>query len=172
MTRVSEEPPPRLEPRCRLAAHLVGNADLLPREAVLQALCTETDLAFLYLWKRCFPMKVKGGRVFQQVLTVQEPDTPWHLHSVLIPLRTALRPARLLCRFMRARPSPSTSRASRNFFANLTPNLMSALQPPHFHPEELYRPRLRSSQPQVEMLPRKQAVVTLWVTPALVTAYV
>lgn len=52
--------------------------------------------------------------------------------SIVLSIHT-FRPARLLCKFIRLRASPSISRASKNFRANFMPKLMSAEQPPHFH---------------------------------------
>lgn len=46
--------------------------------------------------------------------------------------RLTFLPAWLLCKFISVRASPSISRTSRNFRANLTPKSISTEQPPHF----------------------------------------
>ena len=44
-----------------------------------------TSFALWYFFMRCVPITLNGGREFQQVLTLQEPDSPWHLHlSILL----------------------------------------------------------------------------------------
>lgn len=107
-------------------------------------------------------MTRNGGRVLQHVRRLQDPDNPWHLQWVCKRFFTicaenldelsiifhktqkknprrenhvkfTLRPARLLCKFIKLRASPSISRASKNFRTNFIPKLISAEQPPHFH---------------------------------------
>lgn len=81
------------------------------------------------------------------------------LHILLILILT-LRPALLLCKFMRDRSSPSSSLASRNFRAKRIPNATSTLHPDHFHPAGVgSRGRGPVAHPQVEMLPRAHAAV-------------
>lgn len=83
------------------------------------------------------------------------------------------RPASLLCRFMSVLAFCLISRASTNTLANPIPYLMSAEQPPHFHPSSLwYCPCFSLSQPQSLRLPCVQAAVIACATPAAMMAYV
>ena len=76
-------------------------------------------------------------------------------------------PALLLCRFIRDLAVSAISLASMNFRASCSPNLMSALQPPHFQPSGAKRPsRLSLSQPHCVRLPLLHACVMAYVTPA------
>lgn len=82
-----------------------------------------------------------------------------------------LRPASLLCRFISVRAFCLISRASTNTLANPIPYLMSAEQPPHFHPSSLwYCPCFSLSQPQSLRFPCVQAAVMAWATPAAMMA--
>lgn len=83
------------------------------------------------------------------------------------------RPASLLCRFMSVLAFCLISRASTKTLANPIPYLMSAEQPPHFHPSSLwYCPCFSLSQPQSLRLPCVQAAVMACATPAAMMAYV
>lgn len=83
------------------------------------------------------------------------------------------RPASLLCRFMSVRAFCLISRASTKTLANPIPYLISAEQPPHFHPSSLwYCPCFSLSQPQSLRFPCVQAAVIAWATPAAMMAYV
>ena len=81
------------------------------------------------------------------------------------------RPARLLCKFINEVASSWISPASMNLLANLMPYFTSALHPPHVQPLRAYRPFfLDLSHPQFFNLPKLQACVIEYATPADVTA--
>lgn len=62
---------------------------------------TSTCTATLYFSFSRWPTSRNLGSVVQHVLVVQEPDTPWHLHSSFMRSSRTFLPASLLCRFMR-----------------------------------------------------------------------
>lgn len=50
-----------------------------------------------------FPTSRKGGILLQHVLRVQEPESPWHLHSVRIKFFTACKQSFMILKFVKNR---------------------------------------------------------------------
>lgn len=89
---------------------------------------------------------------------------------IIIIIRHTFLPARLLCKFIKLRASPSISLASRNFLENFIPKPISAEHPPHFHAAWFWYVigvLCSGSQPHKDMLPLEHAAVIECTAPAL-----
>lgn len=121
-----------------------------------------TLYAFSYLRFKTCPISWKGANWRQQVLTVQVPDTPWHLHLVFTWPFTTFIPTLLLCWLTLAVTSlPSVFARRRNRLVNLRANLILSPHPPHFHASTLFR-CLDSSHVHLSICPLRHPLAKVW----------